>query len=200
MRAMPCGFVREGSSSTTSPSRWMLSPGRTGFSQRRSSTPAPNSGCGPNGFALAAIRMAIAAVCQPDAARPPRMVFFAASSSRWNGCGSYSDAKRMMSSFDTVIASLLKRMPSFRSSNHSIIAPSLTSHIERGRLPQIQFLEKVVPLVVDDDEGREIHPLDAPDRFHAEFGIFHHLDFLDAVLGEICRSTADRSEIEAAVL
>src|SRR6478752_343498 len=49
MRATPCGFEREGTSSTTSPSRWIVSPGRTGFSQRRSSTPAPNSGCGPNG-------------------------------------------------------------------------------------------------------------------------------------------------------
>src|SRR5204863_2994796 len=106
----------------------------------------------------------------------------------------------MMSSFDTVIASLLKRMPSFRSSNHSIIASSLTSHIERGRLPQIQFLEKIIALVVDDDEGRKIHDLDAPDRFHAEFGIFDDFDFLDAVLGEICRRSSNRAEIEAAVL
>ena len=37
MRATPCGLVREGVSSTTSPSRWMLSPGLTGFSQRVSS-------------------------------------------------------------------------------------------------------------------------------------------------------------------
>src|SRR3954469_2537658 len=66
--------------------------------------------------------------------------------------------------------------------------------------PQIQFLEEVVALVVDDDEGREIHHLDAPDRFHAEFGIFHHLDLLDAVLGEVRRRAADRAEIEAAVL
>src|ERR1700704_1621166 len=57
--------------------------------------------------------------------------------------------------------------------------------------PQIQFLEEVIALVVDDDEGREILDLDAPDRFHAEFGIFHHLDLLDAVLGEVCRSNGD---------
>src|ERR1700758_2581223 len=67
-------------------------------------------------------------------------------------------------------------------------------------LPQIQFLEEVVALVVDDDEGREIHDLDAPDRFHAEFGIFDDLDLLDAVLGEVRRRTANRAEIEAAVL
>src|SRR6202042_2423462 len=66
--------------------------------------------------------------------------------------------------------------------------------------PQIQLLEEIIALVVDDDEGREIHHLDAPDRFHAEFGIFHYLDLLDAVLGEVRRGTADRAEIEAAVL
>src|SRR5215475_6660995 len=115
----------------------MLSPGRTGFSQRRSSTPAPNKGCGPNGLQLAASRMAIAAVCHPDAARPPRIDFFAASSSRWKGCGSYSLAKRRMSSFDTVTALLLKRMPTFRSSNHSTIPSNLpdsaTLALLRGR-------------------------------------------------------------------
>src|ERR1700710_1842135 len=66
--------------------------------------------------------------------------------------------------------------------------------------PKIQFLEEIIALVVDDDEGWKILDLDAPDRFHAELGIFHHLDLLDAVLGEICRGTADRAEIEAAVL
>src|SRR6478735_4320304 len=97
----------------------------------------------------------------------------------------------MMSSLDTITASLLKRMLTFRSSNHSTMALSL---------PQIQFLEEVVALVVDDAEGREILDLDAPDRLHAEFGIFHHLDLLDAVLGKVRRRTADRAEIEAAVL
>src|SRR6266702_2253973 len=106
----------------------------------------------------------------------------------------------MMSSFDTVTPSLLKRIPSFRSSNHSIITSSLTILPNEASLSQIQFLEEIIALVVDDDEGREIHDFDAPDRFHAEFGIFHHLDLLDAVLGEVCRSPADRAEIEAAML
>src|SRR5689334_22617112 len=66
--------------------------------------------------------------------------------------------------------------------------------------PQIQFLEKVVALVVDDDEGRKIHHVDAPDRFHPEFGIFHDLDLPDAVFGKVCRSTPDRAEVEAAML
>src|SRR6516165_1335288 len=37
------------------------------------------------------------------------------------------------------------------------------------RLPQIQRLEEVIPLVVDDDECREVLHLDAPDCLHAEF-------------------------------
>src|ERR1700688_2243471 len=90
------------------------------------------------------------------------------------------------------------------------MGPGLAAHRSalrsiRGTLPklpspQIQLLEKIIALVVDDDEGREIHHRDAPDRFHAELGIFHHLDLLDAVLGEIGRSTPDRAEIEAAML
>src|SRR5579863_4939182 len=52
-------------------------------------------------------------------------------------------------------------------------------------LPQIQLLEEIVALVVDDNEGREIDHFDAPDRFHAELGIFERFDFLDAMLGEV---------------
>src|SRR6185437_8234329 len=66
--------------------------------------------------------------------------------------------------------------------------------IGKGDLPQIQFLEKVVALVVDDDEGGEIDHLDAPDRLHAELGVLEHLDLLDAVLGEPRRRAADRAE------
>src|SRR5205823_10270668 len=65
--------------------------------------------------------------------------------------------------------------------------------------PQIQFLEKIIALVIDHDECRKILDLDAPDRLHAELGIFHRLDLLDAVLGEVRRRAADRGEIEAAV-
>src|SRR5579871_3161165 len=67
-------------------------------------------------------------------------------------------------------------------------------------LAQVQLLEEVVALVVDDREGGEILDLDAPDRLHAELGVFQHLDLLDAVLGEVGGGAADRSEIEAAVL
>src|SRR3979409_693176 len=63
-----------------------------------------------------------------------------------------------------------------------------TSAAMTNPLPQIQLLEKIVALVVDDDEGGEILHLDAPDRLHAELGIFHGLDLLDAVLGEVGRT------------
>src|SRR5579872_2000663 len=137
-----------------------------------------------------------------------------------------------MSSLETVTLSLAKRIPSFKSSNHSIMCPALMSPTRCGvkrrnaepgptpgsdgpriciapllaaqhpehASPQIQLLEEVVALVVDDDEGRKIHDLDAPDRFHAEFGIFHDLDLLDAVFGEIGRGTPDRAEIKATML
>src|SRR5438876_4224045 len=44
-----------------------------------------------------------------------------------------------------------------------------------------QGSEEVIALVVDDNEGRKIDDLDAPDRLHAELGIFDQLDLLDAV-------------------
>src|SRR5271168_3321144 len=69
----------------------------------------------------------------------------------------------------------------------------------RAQSAEVQLLEKVVSLVVDDDEGREVFDLDAPDRLHAELGIFEHLDAPDAVLREPCGGAADRAEIEAAV-
>src|SRR6185369_12532023 len=63
----------------------------------------------------------------------------------------------------------------------------------RDGLAEVQLLEEVIALVVDDDEGREVLDLDLPDRLHAELGIFHHLDLLDAVLGEIALRLPRRS-------
>src|SRR5258708_12163686 len=79
-------------------------------------------------------------------------------------------------------------------------SPAMTSGGVSAPSPQIQFLEEIIALVVDDDQSREILDLDAPDRFHAEFGIFNNLDLLDAVLGEVGRCPADRAEIEAPLL
>ena len=49
---------------------------------------------------------------------------------------------------------------------------------------QIQFLEKIVPLVADDDKCRKIFDLYAPDRFHAQVFEVDAFDFFDAVLGQ----------------
>src|SRR5215475_11983281 len=65
---------------------------------------------------------------------------------------------------------------------------------------QIQFLEEIIALVVDHDECGKILHLDSPNRLHAELGIFHGLDLLDAMLGEVCRRATDGGEIKAAVL
>jgi hypothetical protein len=42
--------------------------------------------------------------------------------------------------------------------------------MRRIPLTRIQFLEEVIALVVNDDEGREILDLDAPDRFRRSRG------------------------------
>src|SRR6266496_3891346 len=59
--------------------------------------------------------------------------------------------------------------------------------------------EKVVSLVVDDDERREVAHLDPPDRLHPEFGVLEHLDLGDAVLRQPRRRPAYRTEVEAAI-
>ncbi len=45
-----------------------------------------------------------------------------------------------------------------------------------------ELLEEVVALVVHKDEGGEVFYADFPNGFHAEFGIFHTLNALDAAL------------------
>jgi hypothetical protein len=77
--------------------------------------------------------------------------------------------------------------------------PYIQLHPARFPSPQIQFLEEIIALVVDDDEGREILDFNLPDRFHTEFGIFVNLDLFDATLGEPRRRPADRAEIKAMV-
>jgi len=60
--------------------------------------------------------------------------------------------------------------------------------------------EEVVALVVYEDKCGEVFDLDFPDGFHAEFGVFEELDFLDGVLREHCGGAADAAQIESAVL
>src|SRR6516225_7787987 len=86
------------------------------------------------------------------------------------------------------------------SATHRFAYARAASHPGQQGSPQIQFLEEVVALVVDHDEGREIFYLDPPDRLHAELGVFHGLDLLDAMLREVRRRAANGGEIEAAVL
>jgi len=62
------------------------------------------------------IPMVIAAVCQPLAESLPKCVFAAASSSRWNGWGSYFDANSTTSSRVTLHAPNRWTVPGIRSS------------------------------------------------------------------------------------
>ena len=54
-------------------------------------------------------------------------------------------------------------------------------------------------LIVNKDESREVFNCNLPDSFHAQFGVFHALNALDAALGQYGCDTADGAEIEAAV-
>src|SRR5215468_1881408 len=82
----------------------------------------------------------------------------------------------------------------------TLLASAMRRLTRAPRLSQIQLLEEVIPLVIDHDEGGEILHLNTPNRLHAEFGIFDHLDLLDAVLGQIRCCAADRGKVETAVL
>jgi len=64
----------------------------------------------------------------------------------------------------------------------------------------LDLLEEVVTFVVNEDEGREVFNFYLPDGFHAEFGIFKELYVLDRVLGKDSGGTADRAEVETAML
>ena len=108
-------------------------------------------------------------------------------------------------------------LPVKRDENSTCLPPAAhraaTRRFRAGRLPgrpgrpaadgeqrRLRLLgEEVVPLVVHDDERREVADLDTPDRFHAEFRVLEHLDLGDAVLGQPGRGAADGAEVEAAV-
>ena len=65
---------------------------------------------------------------------------------------------------------------------------------------RLNGLEEVVAFVVNEDESWEIFYLNFPNSFHAEFGIFHALDTLDAAQRKDGCRAADGTEVEAAVL
>ncbi len=87
-----------------------------------------------------------------------------------------------------------------RASFRECLLPSRSPLSISTPLPQIQRLKKVIPLVVDDDEGGEVFYVDAPDRFHAQVFEFDALDLGDAVLGQAGAGAAYGAEIEATVL
>ena len=60
--------------------------------------------------------------------------------------------------------------------------------------------EKIVALVVGDDEGREVLDFYATDRLHAEFVILYGLHALDAFLGQASGGTADAAQVEATMI
>ena len=60
--------------------------------------------------------------------------------------------------------------------------------------------EKIVALVVGDDEGREVLDFYATDRLHAEFVVLYGLYALDALLGQSSGGTTDAAQVEAAMI
>mmetsp|Transcript_85111 Transcript_85111/g.260059 ORF Transcript_85111/g.260059 Transcript_85111/m.260059 type:complete len:304 (-) Transcript_85111:861-1772(-) len=61
----------------------------------------------------------------------------------------------------------------------------------------LPFLEEVVALVVDDDEGRKILDVDLPHRLHAQLWEVQYFDLFDAVAGQHCGGPADGAQVEA---
>ena len=67
------------------------------------------------------------------------------------------------------------------------------------RAPRTHGLEEIIPLVINQDEGREVLDFDLPDGFHAEFGELDDFDLLDVFLRQDGGGAADAAEVEAAV-
>jgi hypothetical protein len=88
----------DGRTSSTSLSIRSSSPGRTGRGQRNSSNPAPTMPPAGLSSLPTRSRMVRAAVCQPLATNPWKIVSCGAASSRWKGCGSNSAAKALICS------------------------------------------------------------------------------------------------------
>src|SRR5690242_15144180 len=62
-----------------------------------------------------------------------------------------------------------------------------------------ELLEEVIPLVVHQDERREVFHLDLPDRLHPQFGEVDALYFLDVLFGQHRGRAADGAEVETTV-
>ena len=65
--------------------------------------------------------------------------------------------------------------------------------------PFRQLAVKVLAFVIDNNEGREVFHVNAPNGLHAEVFVFQHLDVLDTVFGQPGGGSADGAEVESAV-
>ena len=61
------------------------------------------------------------------------------------------------------------------------------------------MFEKVVAFVVYKDKCREVFYLYLPDCFHSELRKLEAFYIFNVVLGEYCRRSSDRAEVEAAI-
>ena len=80
------------------------------------------------------------------------------------------------------------------------ITPSDT---HSGRTESYLFFkccEEIVALVVHQQECGEILDINLTDSLHAQFREIDHFDRLDAILGQHSGRTADRTEVETAML
>ena len=110
------GFEVDGRCSTTCTVARSVSPGRTGRSQRSSSTPGDPRLHATSARVCAKSRKVSAMVWNPLAMSPPKIVPFAASASRWNGCGSKASAKSRIWLSVTVTPSVRNSRPGVKSS------------------------------------------------------------------------------------
>ena len=62
------------------------------------------------------------------------------------------------------------------------------------------LLEKIVTLVIDEDEGGEVFDVDFPDGFHPEFGKVDDFLALDVLFREEGGGASGGTEVKAAVL
>ena len=131
MVTMPrSGRERDGVTSRTSLSTVRTSPGRVGFGQEISA-PAPMTPPAKGAASPTSNFMVMAATCQPLAASPPKKVSFAASSSRWKGCGSNS----LREGLDLVGVNHVGRRREALTGRHVVESETACFCIRHDRLP-----------------------------------------------------------------
>src|ERR1700687_1146664 len=130
------GRLRETLASTTSISSVRSSPGRSGASQRTSSTPGEPSDALRPMKPSTIIRIMIEQRCQPEPDRPLSIERDAASSSRCIGCGSNSAAKGRMSARVTRRGPKVPKWPGGKSSKVRVLMGIVGRRPDCGRYLQ----------------------------------------------------------------